>query len=108
MVASTSGRGWCTDSTTVTPPPVSCARMPTTVAALVLSSPAAGGAAASVPSRLQNLERCFRRGRGRRQRHAALTACLRSEHSSFEVFCRHALQFTGTNTARQPHPVCSA
>lgn len=41
MVASTSGRGWCTDSTTVTPPPpASPASMSTTAAALVLSSPA--------------------------------------------------------------------
>lgn len=40
IVASTSGRGWCTDSTTVTPPAASPARMSTTAAALVLSRPA--------------------------------------------------------------------
>lgn len=43
MVASMSGRGWCTLSTTVTPPAARSARMSTTVAALVESRPGTQG-----------------------------------------------------------------
>ncbi len=43
MVASMSGRGWCTLSTTVTPPAARSARMSTTVAALVESRPGPQG-----------------------------------------------------------------